>query len=260
MSEKLTTFNPGWVKNKHKEIFDAGFQRVLLFYLFSTPCDGVSSSGIDLKNYGWGKNVWKNPLLKETLRTVAKLHNGKNYIKCKKLEDMTSCFTKADLDDGFHAKKAEERIAFYHDGKRNEFITILYYIRCALAHGRFEIYKTENGNIYVMEAIKHTRGGYSSRARMVLKESTLIEWIEIFEGSSSKLEALSHQLESKIRNAILHLISTTKVKNKHELANQIDYEDYQVFAQINKMRKRNMIIYDNQSKVWKILDAVDKAS
>lgn len=260
MGEVLTQFKPGWIKNKNEGLFEPNFQRILLFYLFSTPCDGVSSSGINLASYGWGKNIWINSKLKEILLEVAKLQDGKNYIKCKKLEEMTASFDGAGLNDGFHKRKFPERIAFYHDGKRNEFITILFYIRCALAHGRFEIYKTEGENVYVMEAIKLAPKGYSSRARMIFKESTLIRWIEILTTSSDKLEVLYSTLERNIQDAILHQLDTQTIRNKHELASQIDCEDCRVFTQLNKLRKSNMIIYDNRKRVWRKADAVDKAS
>ena len=44
MADVIDTINPGWVTNKKGIHFSDNFQRIIEFYLFSTPCDLTSSS------------------------------------------------------------------------------------------------------------------------------------------------------------------------------------------------------------------------
>ena len=54
---------------------------------------------------------------------------------------------------------------------------MFYAIRCAFAHGSFAIHKYKNQTYYVLE----NKDNGVLKARMVLKEETLIKWIEIVE-------------------------------------------------------------------------------
>lgn len=77
-----TSHYPGWVKRNRvpAEFGDDDLKRIILFYVFNTPCEQLSSSSIPLTAYGWPKTVWKNNVLKETLWSVAKLKRDKTFI------------------------------------------------------------------------------------------------------------------------------------------------------------------------------------
>lgn len=54
---------------------------------------------------------------------------------------------------------------------------MFYAIRCAFAHGSFAIHKYKKQNYYVLE----NKDNGALKARMILKEDTLLKWIEIVE-------------------------------------------------------------------------------
>lgn len=79
----------------------------------------------------------------------------------------------------FHRSHDRERIVIYKS-RQNEFLSIFHHIRNAFAHGRIAIYDCDNGTdtIFVMEDGVIRKTQFEVRARMVLKKSTLIKWME----------------------------------------------------------------------------------
>ena len=78
--------HPGWVKRNKMpaEFGDNDLKRIILFYVFNTPCEQLSTSSIPLKDYGWTKTVWQNNALKDQLFDVARSvcfgqHKGKQH-------------------------------------------------------------------------------------------------------------------------------------------------------------------------------------
>lgn len=56
---------PEWVKKRVPDNYaDDVLKDLIMFYVINTPCDGLSSSGIKLTEYGWGEDIWKNDRLK----------------------------------------------------------------------------------------------------------------------------------------------------------------------------------------------------
>lgn len=55
--------------------------------------------------------------------------------------------------------------------------SLFYAIRCAFAYGSFAIHEYKNHTYYVLE----NNDSGTLKARMVLKEDTLIKWIELIE-------------------------------------------------------------------------------
>ncbi len=57
--------------------------------------------------------------------------------------------------------------------------SLFYAIRCAFAHGSFDIHIFKNDIYYILE----NRDGGVLKARMILKEDTLLKWIEVVESA-----------------------------------------------------------------------------
>ncbi len=178
---EISPMNPGWIK-KHvpDEYADDNLKNLIIFFVINTPCTNLSSSSIDLCTYGWGKDVWQNGKLKKTLFQVAGIERGSTFIVAKKTNDMKSACEKASLKKNFHKNHDKERIAIYK-GQYNEVLSICYHIRNAFAHGRLAMYDFENGNdiVFVLEDGIKKNGKFQVRSRMVLKKSTLIQWMNI---------------------------------------------------------------------------------
>lgn len=178
---EITSMNPGWIKKRvPDEYADDNLKKLIIFFVINTPCTNLSSSSIDLCMYGWGKDVWQNGKLKKTLFQVAGIERGSTFIVAKKTNDMKSACEKASLKKNFHKNRDKERIAIYK-GQYNEVLSICYHIRNAFAHGRLVMYDFENGNdiVFVLEDGVKKNGKFQVRSRMVLKKSTLIQWMNI---------------------------------------------------------------------------------
>jgi len=187
--------NPGWIKKKvPDEYADEGLQRIILFYVINTPCIELSSSGIDISTYGWSKDVWRNEKLKKVLFGVANLERGKSFVVAKRTTDMKQACKRAQMDKRFHDNRAVERIVIFKN-KENEFLSLCSHIRNSLAHGRLAMYQGPNDEIiFALEDGIKKSGYFEVRSRMILKKSTLLNWINIIEAGKISEESLSEEL------------------------------------------------------------------
>ncbi|MBR6108689.1 MAG: hypothetical protein IKQ36_03040 [Clostridia bacterium] len=186
--------SPGWIKRRVPSSYaDDGLKRIVIFYVINTPCTEISSSSIPITEYGWSKNVWKNDALKNVLLKVADLKRGDTFVVAKKTEDIKSSCEKAKLKKGFHQSRAMERVVFFKN-KSNEFLSLFWHIRNSLAHGRLAMYPSSDGDIvFALEDGVKRNGYYYVRARMILKKSTLLKWIDIIERGAIVQPEISKQ-------------------------------------------------------------------
>ena len=178
---EISPMNPGWIKKRvPDEYADDSLKDLIMFFVINTPCTDLSSSGIDLSYYGWGKDLWKNEKLKKDLFQIAGIARGSTFAVAQKTSEMKSVCEKASLKKDFHRSRDKERIAIFK-GRYNEFLSICYHIRNAFAHGRLAMYDYENGKdiVFVLEDGVKKNGEFQVRSRMVLKKSTLIKWMQI---------------------------------------------------------------------------------
>ena len=56
MPNEITAFAPNWVNDKLEMVFSKNFQRIIEFYVFSTPCSLVSSSVTGMNNH---RRTWE---------------------------------------------------------------------------------------------------------------------------------------------------------------------------------------------------------
>lgn len=179
---EIAPVNPNWIKRKVPDSYaDEGLQKIILFFVINTPCSELSSSSIAIETYGWNKSVWVNDKLKNKLSSVAELKRGSTFVVAKKRDDMKAACKQANLSKGFHAQRDIERIVIYKN-KSNEFYSVCSHIRNSLAHGRLAMYPVQNQDIvFVLEDGVKRNGLFEVRSRMVLKKTTLLEWIRIIE-------------------------------------------------------------------------------
>lgn len=181
---EIAPLSPGWIKKTVPASYaDDDLYRIVLFYVINTPCTDLSSSGLPLSSYGWGKEVWTKPTLKAKLFEVAGLEPKKTFFVAKKLNEMKSLCQAANMKKDFHKCREQEKIAIYKPSKYNEFMAILYHIRNALAHGRLAMYeiKGKQDIFFALEDGVKKGDKFQVRSRMLLKKSTLIRWINILE-------------------------------------------------------------------------------
>ena len=178
---EISPMNPGWIKRRvPDEYADDSLKDLIMFFVINTPCTNLSSSSIDLSDYGWGKDIWKNEKLKKALFQIAGIERGSTFVVAQKINEMKSVCEKASLKKNFHKSRDIERIAIFK-GRYNEFLSICYHIRNAFAHGRLAMYDYKNCEdiVFVLEDGVKKNGEFQVRSRMVLKKSTLIKWMQI---------------------------------------------------------------------------------
>lgn len=180
MKNIQTSINAGWVnKPLPSEKLDNDYWAIYNFYVLYTPCEGPSYKWIPITRYGWSKKVWSQPALKDNLYAIADLKKGSTLCFAKKLEDIRDACRITIMGEGFHKDREIEKIAVYK-GNDNEVLCIFRHIRNSFAHGRFMIYENNNKEtVYVIEDGIKKNGKLQVRARMILKKSTLLQWIEI---------------------------------------------------------------------------------
>lgn len=164
---EISPMNPGWIKKRvPPEYADDSLKDLIMFFVINTPCTDLSSSSIELSNYGWGKNIWKNEKLKKALFQIARIERGSTFVVAQKTSEMKSVCEKASLKKNFHKSRDIERIAIFK-GRYNEFLSICYHIRNSFAHGRLAMYDCKNGNdiMFVLEDGVKKNGEFQARSR-----------------------------------------------------------------------------------------------
>ena len=147
----LISDTSAWIKKiPSEQLQDADFVRIVNFFVFHSPCKGLSAMGVSLAEYGWS-NPWKSPFyLNKQLRQAATnyelLFSAQNRTTKKnqsavenkeaKKDMMEMALEKSGLKDHFPHSFEKEVICF-RNNKNNQFISAFYHIRNALAHGRF---------------------------------------------------------------------------------------------------------------------------
>ncbi|MHB1453885.1 MAG: hypothetical protein ACYCYM_08035 [Saccharofermentanales bacterium] len=253
MSEVIVPFSPGWIKRKDELKHSAEFTAIINFYMFSTPCEYTSSSGQSMRNRNWGNDIWKSQELRLYLLSKADLNTGITLAKTKKLDEMSKCISSIGLSGAFHKLRDRNRIAFYSDGKHVDILAIFYYIRCAFAHGRFEIYKSETGDrVYVLESIDRKRGttDFFVKARLVLNESILLIWSDIIKFGKADFSDTIGTLENSIKDEILRIISDNKQLTKQQIVEKIKADTSFTQKQFKALTVNGKIRYDSKKKMW----------
>lgn len=255
MAELLAPFNPGWVHPKDALCVSNPLAELLKFYAWGTPCEGVSSSGVTMRKRGWPKDVWKSAQLRTYLLSVANLRDGGTYKKAKTIESMTDAATEVGLGSGtFHSLRDCNRVVFYSDGSRPDILSIFYYIRCAFAHGRFEIYHKEGSPpVYVLEAVQKKRGTTecSVRARIIVLEETLLTWKDVLTEGPSKLKTRMYQLSDTIQHAIIKTLSGKSLQKKKGLVDALPYDHNLVYSELRKLKEKGIVEYSQRQ--WKLV-------
>ena len=145
---------------KWKEFeYTEAFQQLLRFFLFETPVEGTSCRGKTFKEIGW-KGSSRFQMLERLLKTASSI-DEQNWIyeDVDKIEEL-AIIQRNDIQ------------YMVSSNDRGKVRSVVYAIRNAFAHGSFS--KMDNG-WYLLE--NRYRGRL--KARMIISEATLLEWIKI---------------------------------------------------------------------------------
>lgn len=100
---------------------------------------------------------------------------------------MDDALEKADLLNCFPSDYSRERICIY-DNQKNQFLSVFYHIRNALAHCRLNMINIDSDCVFIFEDIQPNKNAEQLKvsARMILRKSTLLKWIEIIENGENE--------------------------------------------------------------------------
>lgn len=188
----LTERNPDWIKWIAPERFDdKELFRIVIFFVFHSPCANLSSMGKTLAEYGWSA-PWRKPFyLNKQLQQAAS--NYKLIYPASNYDAMDEASEKADLKDNFPSDFLRERICIY-DNMHNHFLSVFYHLRNAFAHCRLNMVDVNGECVFILEDIVPAKSPAQEKvsARMILRKQTLLKWIDIIEGGECEYQKTEH--------------------------------------------------------------------
>ena len=194
-----------WIdRTSHIPIDDTNFHKILEFYMLNCP--------IKIPGKSNKKRTWRNVSMRggqyndSNLLQAFSIHIKKEFTKQGLYKESDSKIGEVSFDniEKEYTVQDENYNLIVYEVKHGygKARSILYSIRCAFAHGSFEVVENKKGQkIYKFENF-NTNGRLTARIR--LKESVLLDWIKfIREYSPSKTK------KSRKKSSKRELITTT---------------------------------------------------
>lgn len=168
-----------------EEFSDKDLFRIVVFFVFHCPCKSLLAMNRTLDEYGW-TSPWKAPYhlnwqLKRAASNYNLIFSSKNY------DAMEEALKKANLYDDFPNDLKNERVCIY-DREKNQFMSVFYHLRNAFAHCRLNMVDVDGECVFVLEDVvpNYKTGKNKLSARMIIKKSTLLKWIDLIEGGEKE--------------------------------------------------------------------------
>lgn len=178
--------NAAWLQWIVPERFnDEDLFRIVTFFVFHSPCPELSSMGRSLSEYGWTA-PWRKPYyLNRQLRQAATNYNL--IYSANGYDAMENALEKATLKDSFPSDFETERVCIY-DNQNNQFLSVFYHLRNAFAHCRLNMVDADGDCVFILEDVQPKRNSILLKvsARMILRKSTLLKWIDIIEAGETE--------------------------------------------------------------------------
>ena len=159
-----------WAFKNNYSFEDKNFARIFKFYVIETPVSGVSARGTSFKERGVNMISLCAAMKRETPFL-------KEYWFEKAVKDVPKCCE----ESGIHKNASMNREIAIHtlnnqhcSGKTD---SLFYAIRCAFAHGSFAIHHYRSEKYYILE----NRDREKLKARRILREGSLLKWIDVVE-------------------------------------------------------------------------------
>ncbi len=167
------------------EFSDEELFRIVIFFVFHSPCPTLSAMGRMLDEYNW-HTPWRKPYyLNKHLKQIST--NSNLLYTAKSYETMSDALKSGNLYDNFPNDLGTERICVY-DNMHNQFLSVFFHIRNAFAHCRLNMVDVNGECVFVLEDIVRDKKKNTLKvsARMIIKKSTLIKWIDLIEAGEKK--------------------------------------------------------------------------
>lgn len=180
--------NPDWIRWIAPEHFnDQDLFKIVIFFVFHSPCSNLSSMEKTLDEYGWSA-PWRKPYYLNKQLRQASLYELVVY-SAKGYNEMDVALEKADLKETFPSDFSRERICIY-DNQGNQFLSVFYHIRNAFAHCRLNMVDVDGDCVFIFEDVQPKKNSNQLKvsARMILRKSTLLKWIDLIENGAREYQ------------------------------------------------------------------------
>lgn len=236
--------NKKWVKYNKGILKDKKFQEIFEFYILQCPYGNTSLMGIDINSLFKKHKISSNEI-KEYLLESIDLTININFVIANNLNEMEDKAKTVELYNNFPNKKDKVRAIIWNKCK-GTIMSLLYSIRCGLAHGNFLIKKIHDEEYLILESINTREKCISSR--VVINTNKLIELKDRILGGDNKFIEYQKDKDIKIINGAIEKLNMTEVSTKKQLKKivGIDYEKFNKLCQkhkykINKNNRRYLI-------------------
>lgn len=217
--------------------------KILLFFVVFSPCPRFCTQGRTLQFYHWKEKPWStNRYLKNKLDDDVFTDKKSCFCCVEKKSLLMEAFGKTDLGDDFYLHRETERVAFVKV-ESNGYMSLFHHIRCALAHGRFSILKdaVTNDIVFVMENGTVRGDGFQVTARMILRENTLLKWIDIITAGPSEAE------RDYAYDVYMALLRNKKLRVK-DLARMLGESKYTIDKALSFLKRSKILVYHDHGK------------
>lgn len=251
----ITMIHPDWLNTfVPDEYEDDDLYEIILFFVIHSPCKCQSSKGISLSDRGWKTKPWHSPkYLKEKLD---KAIFGDDFRFLKMVERKANLLSEIhsfDLDDNFYTHRDKQRMLYSKVSNKdceNEYMSLFYHIRNALAHGRIAMYPTKKKDItFVMEdgkiVGKECDNKFEVSARIVIYKSSLLKIIKLLKNPP---------IENDYSEDILHAIENGNC-TKSKIMAELEIDEYTYNKYIGLLKLNKLIRFEH--KQWKIQGSPD---
>ena len=141
----------------------------------------VSMRGNSFRSRGIDKSLFET-ILAQIRRPLNNINTYKLIDSSESVERIVnSIICSVSLGDPYY-----EMIVFQKRPDMSNAEALYYYLRNAFAHGSFEVVSTNNGDVYLLESSKDS----NVKARMRLKESSLLEYIRLANFTAGEIRNL----------------------------------------------------------------------
>ena len=245
---------PKWVKPSDLSFIKENddIKGVIDFFVVHSPCINVSARGLDLTKHLWKEsNPPKNKYLYNRLLSVANLKENDTLFIGESAEKTKDLFQAANMDVDFWNKYTTNRIALINSG--NLIMTIFRVIRNCFAHCRFTVIPYNDDHIIAMENGIASADRFEVKARLILKLSTLVEWVRIVKEEHSEEEGYERKLAIQVENELLDVIRLYGHEKINDIIEKVSFDKKTVKEAKKRLITNEIIKYSRKKKKWIIV-------
>lgn len=239
-----------WVING-KELDDQEIRRIFEYYVWYGPFSGVSAREKTFKDLGWkDNNPKKDGYMIKRLLSVAELIENVNLFVANDLGSTKQLFVNSKMNSDFWEEYKENRIAIMIN--QNYLVAIFKAIRNSFAHGRFRVIDNDGYRCIAFENGESKKDRFITKARMILKVSTLQQWQTIIQTEAEKELRVEQERIKNIEKALINLINRKSIKSEEVLYDLLEFDKNEVRSVFKTMKNRS-VEYNRHERKWKVI-------